>query len=162
MRVERAAVAVVVLAGLAGCGSSRNTSAPSTALTTVAPNTAAPTSVTATLTVGQAQQVLRSVVDPATPVSQLSSLVDTTDAQIFTGLNTFAKAATQAGYTPGVFTVESVSPGGRGAATATVDVASPHAPQPVAVTYGYQDVDGTWKLSEVAAKALIALTNGPQ
>ncbi|MFC7753971.1 DUF4878 domain-containing protein [Tsukamurella soli] len=114
-----------------------------------------------TLDVPTAQQILRSVIDPASTAAHDATQVDSTDPAIGQKLHGFAVGAGQGGYTPDKWTVKSIAATGATTATATVAVASPHAPAPVDVTYTFVRVGGTWKLTQHAADALLAMSGGP-
>lgn len=107
------------------------------------------------LRVNDAQTILDKATNPNTSAADLAGVVDTTDPATVTTMQTFAKAASGAGYT---FTVKNVSKNGDDKANVDIAVKSPHIPMPdgAPMTLGYVKVDGTWKLSADAVNALAA------
>ncbi|WP_328858599.1 DUF4878 domain-containing protein [Williamsia herbipolensis] len=170
MQIRRLAIGAViagaVVIGATACGSddSSTTASSSVAATTSASSTGSGTTAQAPadLDAAAAQQILRTVVDPASSPEQVAGLVDSTDPAIGQKLNGFAQGASAGGYTPSVFTVTSVAADGTDKATATVSVASPHTPAPVAIPYGYTKSGGAWKLSSSAVTALLSMASGPR
>ncbi|MGJ0117688.1 DUF4878 domain-containing protein [Williamsia sp. MIQD14] len=161
-----AVIAGVVVTGATACGSDDSTSTAASSVAAGASSTDTASSSTAQapadLDAAAAQQILRTVVDPASSPEQVAGLVDSTDPTIGQKLNGFAKGASAGGYTPGVFSVTSVAADGTDAATAKVAVASPHTPAPVSIDYGYTKSGGTWKLSSSAVTALLGMASGPR
>ena len=170
MQIRRPAIAAViagaVVIGATACGSddSSTTSASSVAASASSTGTASSTTAPAPadLDAAAAQQILRTVVDPASSPEQVAGLVDSTDPAIGQKLNGFAQGASAGGYTPSVFTVDSVAADGTDKATAKVSVASPHTPAPVTIPYGYTKSGGSWKLSSSAVTALLSMASGPR
>ncbi|GGF24909.1 DUF4878 domain-containing protein [Williamsia phyllosphaerae] len=157
------AIALAAVAGVAACGSDDSSS--SSASTSAASGSAASSTEQAApsdLDTAKAQQIVRTVVDPATTPEAAAALVDSTDPAIGQKLNGFAKGASAGGYTPDIFTVSSVSADGADKAKAAIAVASPHTPAPVTVSYGFAKVDGSWKLSSDAVTSLLGMASGPR
>ncbi|GAA4680519.1 DUF4878 domain-containing protein [Gordonia humi] len=159
---RRPLVGVVALAAgatiaLTGCSSDDNdSSADASTSTTTSASTGADQSgadQSAELSNAQAQDILRKAVDPATPEADLDGIVEITNPGVKAALIGYAQGSSKAGYTPDIYTVKSVKADGE-KATATVAVASPHAPAPVDMDFEYVQVDGTWKLSAAAVEAL--------
>ncbi|GED97760.1 DUF4878 domain-containing protein [Gordonia crocea] len=143
------ALAAVALFGAVGCSNSEEAS--DTAGTT-------PSVVqTQGLESAKAQEILRTLLDPATTPQAAAALVDSTDASWGEKVHGFAQSASRGGYTPDKFTVKSVAAQGADKAVAQVEVASPHAPGPVTVPYTFNQVNGTWKLSAESAEALVGM-----
>lgn len=171
--MRRPALALLSVAAgaalLTGCSSTtEKVSEATSAVASAADNAAsAATSVTdeakaavAGLDATKAQEILRKAVDPATPADQISTVVDTTDPGTEMAIIGYAKGSSAGGYTPDVYTVKAVASDGEGKATATVAVASPHAPEPVDIQLSYVKVGDTWKLSGDAVKTLSGLSRG--
>ncbi|MEU6562492.1 hypothetical protein [Nocardia nova] len=108
------------------------------------------------LTVPLAQQIIRTVVDPATSPADAAGLVASNDPALGDRLHGFAVSASNGGYTPSVFTATDIRPTGDDTATATVTVTSPHAPLPIPVPFDYVYADGAWKLTADAAAKLLS------
>ncbi|MFT3899908.1 MAG: hypothetical protein QM728_06650 [Gordonia sp. (in: high G+C Gram-positive bacteria)] len=110
-----------------------------------------------TLSDAKAQEILRTVVDPATTPEAAAKLVDSPDPAWGPKLQGFAQGAAHGGYTPDKFTVKSVKAEGDNKAVAQVEVASPHAPAPVTVPYTFTKVGEDWKLAPESAEALVGM-----
>lgn len=108
----------------------------------------------------KAQTILRTAVNPDTPVDEVDAVVDVTDQATKTAIVGYAKGSAAAGYTPDVYTVKSVAAAGDDKATVTVAVKSPHAPQPVDIELTYVKVGGDWKLSADAVSTLAGMGGG--
>lgn len=143
------ALAAVALFGAVGCSNSEEASD--------APGTVPSVVQTQTLDVAKAQEILRTIVNPDTSPEAAAALVDSDDPSWGQKLHGFAQGASRGGYTPDKFTVKSVAPKGADEAVAQVEVASPHAPAPVTVPYTFDLDNGTWKLSDESAEALIGM-----
>lgn len=158
------AIALAAVAGVAACGSddSSSSSASSTAASGSGSGSSTEQAAPSDLDTAQAQQIVRTVIDPATTPEAAAALVDSTDPAIGQKLNGFAKGASAGGYTPDIFTVSSVSADGADKAKAAIAVASPHTPAPVTVSYGFSKVDGSWKLSSDAVTSLLGMASGPR
>ncbi|MCF8609824.1 DUF4878 domain-containing protein [Gordonia sp. HY285] len=159
---RRPLVGVVALAAgaaiaLTGCSSDDDTAADSTAMSSTSAEQSAGQS--AELDNAQAQTILRTAVDPATPEADLDAIVEITNPGVKAALVGYAKGSSKAGYTPDIYTVKSVKVDGD-KATATVAVKSPHAPAPVDMDFAYVNVDGTWKLSATAVQDLASQMSG--
>lgn len=113
------------------------------------------------LDAGQAQYILRSVVDPRTPVAQAAAEIDSTDPSVGPKIHAFAVSAYGAGYTPDVFTVVSVTPAGPNLDNTDTEVRSPHFPVPVPFPMSFVRTGGVWKLTADSANKLIGMTGGP-
>ncbi|SIS15191.1 hypothetical protein [Williamsia sterculiae] len=166
--IAAAALCAAALTGAAACSDSDSgaSSSSSAAGTTSASSSASAAessvaSAPADLDTAKAQQILRTVIDPNSTPETVAGLVDDNDPGIGQKLNGFAKGASQGGYTPDKFTVKSVEATDENNATVTVEVASPHAPQPVAVPYTFTKVEGAWKVSKDAVNSLLSMANGP-
>ncbi|MFC0313930.1 DUF4878 domain-containing protein [Gordonia phosphorivorans] len=146
---------------LTGCSSDSVDSATSTVKSAAASATDQIKEAVDGLDDAQAQEILRTAVDPATPADQIDSVVDVTDPATKTAIIAYGKGSSAAGYTPDVYTVKSVEStdkiDGNSAATVTVAVKSPHVPQPIDLTLTYVEVDGTWKLSGDAVTQLAGM-----
>ncbi|MGU3293534.1 DUF4878 domain-containing protein [Williamsia sp. M5A3_1d] len=170
MQIRRLAIGTVIAAavvtGATACGGDDSSTTPASSVAASASSPGAASSSTAQapadLDAAAAQQILRTVVDPASSPEQVAGLVDSTDPAIGQQLNGFARGASAGGYTPSVFTVTSVAADGDDTATAKVAVASPHTPAPVSIDYGYTKSGGTWKLSSSAVTALLGMASGPR
>lgn len=159
------AIALATVAGVAACGSDDSSSSSASTTATATSGSAASSADQAApsdLDTAKAQQIVRTVIDPATSPEAAAALVDSTDPAIGQKLNGFAKGASAGGYTPDIFTVSSVSADGADKAKAAIAVASPHTPAPVTVTYGFSKVDGSWKLSSDAVTSLLGMASGPR
>ncbi len=162
------AIALATVAGVAACGSddSSSSSASTTAVaasgSSGSSGSSAEQAAPSDLDTAKAQQIVRTVIDPATTPEAVAALVDSTDPAIGQKLNGFAKGASAGGYTPDIFTVSSVAADGADKAKAAIAVASPHTPAPVTVTYGFSKVDGSWKLSSDAVTSLLGMASGPR
>ncbi|MFT4199351.1 DUF4878 domain-containing protein [Gordonia sp. (in: high G+C Gram-positive bacteria)] len=110
-----------------------------------------------TLETAKAQEILRTIVDPATTPEAAAALVNSPDPAWGPKLHGFAEGAAHGGYTPDKFTVKSVKAEGDDKAVAQVEVASPHAPAPVTVPYTFAKVGDTWKLAPESADALVGM-----
>ncbi|MCF8586979.1 DUF4878 domain-containing protein [Gordonia liuliyuniae] len=155
---RRPLVGVVALAAgaaiaLTGCSSDDDTAADSTATSSTSAEQSAE------LDNAQAQTILRTAVDPATPEADLDAIVEITNPGVKAALVGYAKGSSKAGYTPDIYTVKSVKVDGD-KATAAVAVKSPHAPAPVDMDFAYVNVDGTWKLSATAVQDLASQMSG--
>ncbi|WP_020109918.1 hypothetical protein [Nocardia sp. 348MFTsu5.1] len=109
------------------------------------------------LEVGAAQDVVVGVLSPDTDPATYADLVDSDDPAIAGQITGLAHGFSAAGYTPDKFTVTEVTSDGENTATATVEVASPHTPEPVAMPLGFVYVDGTWKLTTDAINSLVSM-----
>ncbi|GAA1479905.1 hypothetical protein GCM10009624_03450 [Gordonia sinesedis] len=166
----RKSVAAAALAGaavfvVAGC-SGDNTVGDATSKVSAAAESAADKAGSAAdraeaaidgLSNSDAQNIIRTAVNPATPSADLDKVVDTTNPMTKAAIQGFAKVAEPAGYGPDAYTVSSVKKNGDNKADVTVAVKSPHAPAPVDLTLSYVKVDGNWKLSGDAINQLTAM-----
>lgn len=143
------ALAAVALFGAVGCTNSEEASTASGTTPSVVQ--------TATLDSAKAQEILRTLVDPATTPEAAAALINSGDASWSEKIHGFAEGASRGGYTPDKFTVKSVAAQGADKAVAQVEVASPHTPAPVTVPYSFERVDGTWKLSAASGEALVGM-----
>lgn len=109
------------------------------------------------LEVGAAQDVVVGVLSTGTDPATYTDLVDSDDPAIAGQITGLAHGFSAAGYTPDKFTVTEVTSDGENTATATVEVASPHTPEPVAMPLGFVYVDGTWKLTTDAINSLVSM-----
>ena len=171
----RKSVAAVVLAGAAvfttaGCSSDNATvneatskaseavaGAASDASEAVAGAASNAKNAIAGLSNDDAQEILRSAVDPATPSADVNKYVDTSNPVTEAAIVAYAKGSNAAGYTPDAYTVKTVEKTADDAATVTVAVKSPHAPEPIDIQLSYVKVDGTWKLSGDAVTQLSSM-----
>ncbi|MCF8607265.1 DUF4878 domain-containing protein [Gordonia sp. HY442] len=161
---RRPLVGVVALAAgaaiaLTGCSADDDTATDSTASASTSAAADQPAGESAELSNAQAQDILRKAVDPATPEADLDGIVEITNPGVKAALVGYAKGSSKAGYTPDIYTVKSVKVDGD-KATATVAVASPHAPAPVDMDFPYVKADGSWKLSADAVQALASQMTG--
>lgn len=113
-----------------------------------------------TLEVDEAQTTLRTVLSPDTDPAESAKLVDSTDPGIGMQLSGLARGFTAAGYTPDKFTVTTVTADGADKATVNVEVASPHAPAPVAMPVTFVNAGGQWKLSSTSVADLASMGGG--
>ncbi|QKT07173.1 DUF4878 domain-containing protein [Gordonia sp. X0973] len=143
------ALAAVALFGAVGCTNSEEASTASGTTPSVVQ--------TATLDSAKAQEILRTLVDPATTSEAAAALINSGDASWGEKIHGFAEGASRGGYTPDKFTVKSVAAQGADKAVAQVEVASPHTPAPVTAPYSFERVDGTWKLSAASGEALVGM-----
>ncbi|HEY9312823.1 DUF4878 domain-containing protein [Williamsia sp.] len=166
--VAGAALIGLAVFGVAACSDDSDSDSSTTTASAAAETTSAEASTsgeeaagTATeLEVATAQEVVVGVLSPDTDPATYTELVDSDDpatAAMITGL---AQGFTAAGYTPDKFTVTEVTADGENAATATVEVASPHTPQPVAMPLAFVYTDGAWKLSSEAITSLASMGGG--
>ncbi|MGV9827726.1 MULTISPECIES: DUF4878 domain-containing protein [unclassified Gordonia (in: high G+C Gram-positive bacteria)] len=159
----RTSVVAALMAGatviaVAGCSDSDTVSdATSKASTAIASKASEAAAAVAGLTNSDAQEILRKAVDPNTSATDLETVVDTTNPATKAAIIAYAKGSSMGGYTPDVYTVTSVKKTGDNTADATVEVKSPHTPQPVDITLGYVKVDDTWKLSGDAVTQLSSM-----
>ena len=162
-RKSVAGIALVGLAvfGVAACSDdSESESASTTSAATTSQSSADTSGATesgSTLESSTAQEILRTVLTPETAPTDSAKLVDSTDPSIGAQLAGLSRGFTAAGYTPDKFTVTTVTVNGENKATANVEVASPHTPQPVAMPIDYVYVDGTWKLAGSSITNLVSM-----
>ena len=163
-RKSVAGIALVGLTvfGVAACSDDSESESASSTTASATSQSAADTSGTATesgstLESSTAQEILRTVLTPETAPADSAKLVDSTDPSIGTQLTGLSRGFTAAGYTPDKFTVTTVTVNGENKATANVEVASPHTPQPVAMPIDYVYADGTWKLAGSSITALVSM-----
>ena len=163
-RKSVAGIALVGLTvfGVAACSNDSESESASSTTASATSQSAADTSGTATesgstLESSTAQEILRTVLTPETAPADSAKLVDSTDPSIGTQLTGLSRGFTAAGYTPDKFTVTTVTVNGENKATANVEVASPHTPQPVAMPIDYVYADGTWKLAGSSITALVSM-----
>ena len=153
-----AASASVLAIGVVACGSDGESdtagttpaNATSTQESTTSAAAAAPTPDPAEL-----QGELALLVDPGRPVLDKTAVLADGERRA-ANLDTVTKAL--ANYGQITFTVGNVAVLGD-TATATVDIASPHGTVPTPMTW--QNVDGTWKLSDASACQLFAMGGAP-
>jgi ABC-type transporter MlaC component len=167
IRKSVAGVALVGLAvfGVAACSDdsdsdSAGSTASSVAAETSADTSGAQTSESASATAlegAKAQEILRAVLSPETAPADSAKLVDSTDPAIGAQLSGMSRGFTAAGYTPDKFTVTTVTLNGPNNATANVEVASPHTPQPVAMPIAYVYSGGEWKLAASSITDLVSM-----
>lgn len=159
--VAGAALIGLAVFGVAACGddsdsdSSSSTTSAAAAESSAAESTAAEAATT--LEVADAQTTLRTVLTPETDPAESAKLVDSTDPSIGMQLSGLSRGFTAAGYTPDKFTVTTVTADGADKATANVEVASPHTPEPVAMPISFVNVDGQWKLSSTSIADLASM-----
>ena len=164
--VAGAALIGLAVFGVAACSddndSDSSTSATSAAATSAATGGASSSETAAdtALEVDTAQEILVGVLSPDTDPATYTDLVDSDNPAIAGQLAGLAKGFSAAGYTPDKFTVTEVTADGDTSASATVEVASPHTPEPVAMPLAFVYVDGTWKLSTDAITALTSMGGG--
>ena len=163
-RKSVAGIALVGLTafGVAACSDDSESESASSTTASATSQSAADTSGTATesgstLESSTAQEILRTVLTPETAPADSAKLVDSTDPSIGAQLTGLSRGFTTAGYTPDKFTVTTVTVNGENKATANVEVASPHTPQPVAMPIDYVYADGTWKLAGSSITALVSM-----
>ena len=163
-RKSVAGIALVGLTvfGVAACSNDSESESASSTTASATSQSAADTSGTATesgstLESSTAQEILRTVLTPETAPADSAKLVDSTDPSIGAQLTGLSRGFTAAGYTPDKFTVTTVTVNGENKATANVEVASPHTPQPVAMPIDYVYADGTWKLAGSSITALVSM-----
>lgn len=148
-------LAVLIAVGVTACGSGSDTADTAaqqssvTAAATVVPSSAAPSAAAPADT--QLQQTLEQFVDPTTPVAEKVAAV-VNGAQRTANIE--AMTAALANYGRVTFVVRNIKADGR-SAVADVDVTSPHGTVPVPMTW--ENVDGTWKLSDASTCALLAM-----
>ena len=163
-RKSVAGIALVGLTafGVAACSDDSESESASSTTASATSQSSADTSGTATesgstLESSTAQEILRTVLTPETAPADSAKLVDSTAPSIGTQLTGLSRGFTAAGYTPDKFTVTTVTVNGENKATANVQVASPHTPQPVAMPIDYVYADGTWKLAGSSITALVSM-----
>ncbi|PHV65613.1 DUF4878 domain-containing protein [Williamsia muralis] len=163
-RKSVAGIALVGLTafGVTACSDDSESESASSTTASATSQSSADTSGTATesgstLESSTAQEILRTVLTPETAPADSAKLVDSTDPSIGTQLTGLSRGFTAAGYTPDKFTVTTVTVNGENKATANVEVASPHTPQPVAMPIDYVYADGTWKLAGSSITALVSM-----
>jgi predicted phage tail protein len=153
-----AALAIGVIVGGTACGSSDSGSTSVSfdpGMTSVVAALAVDRTA-AELNVATAQKILRTVVNPATSEKAAAAEVDSTDTTVGADLHRYAVNADRGGYTPDVWAAKSVESTGKGTATVTFAVASPHAPAPVDMQYDFVRNHGRWKLTADAVDSLLA------
>jgi hypothetical protein len=159
-RKSVAGIALVGLTvfGIAACGDDSESGSASSATNSASAETSE-TAVAAqsALKSTDAQEILRTVLTPETAPADSAKLVDSTDPAIGTQLSGLAHGFTAAGYTPDKFTVTTVTVNGENNATANVEVASPHTPQPVAMPIDYVYTAGEWKLAGSSITDLVSM-----
>lgn len=149
--------------GVAACSddsdseSSSNTTSAAATETSAAESTAAGTESASTLEVAEAQTTLRTVLSPDTDPAESAKLVDSTDPSIGMQLSGLSRGFTAAGYTPDKFNVTTVTADGADKATVSVEVVSPHTPQPVAMPLTFVNSGGQWKLSSTSVADLASM-----
>lgn len=160
------ALAAAAVATAAGCSSSNDTVSDATNKASAAVESASAavqsavgdaTNAVVGLQTSDAQVIIRKAVDPATGMTDINTVVDTTNPATKAAIVAYAKGSNMAGYTPDVYTVKEVKANGTDKATVTVSVKSPHSPQPVDIPLTYVKVDGTWKLSGDAVTQLASM-----
>ncbi|MDY6808066.1 MAG: DUF4878 domain-containing protein [Actinomycetota bacterium] len=109
------------------------------------------------LSTEDAQNTLRTAVDPASTTEELEGAIDTNNPETISAFQAYAESSNAAGYTPDVYTVTDVNEQGQSTAVATVSVASPHAPAPVDIQLDYVRVGTNWKLSADAVDTLTSM-----
>lgn len=166
IRTSVAGVAVIGLAvfGVAACGDdsdsgSSNSTTSAAATESSASESTAGTGTAATLEAAEAQATLRTVLSPDTDPAESAKLVDSTNPGVGMQLSGLSRGFTAAGYTPDKFTVTAVTADGADKATANVEVASPHTPEPVAMPLTFVNAGGQWKLSSTAITDLASMGN---
>lgn len=103
-----------------------------------------------------AQDILRTAVNPDTPADEIPNVVDTSNPATQAAIVGYAEGSSRAGYTPDIYEVKDVEEDGD-SATVSVAVDSPHAPAPIDVDLQYVKVDGDWKLSADAVEQLAGM-----
>ncbi|MEZ5210145.1 DUF4878 domain-containing protein [Gordonia sp. (in: high G+C Gram-positive bacteria)] len=166
--LRRPVLAVVTLAAgaaiaLTGCSSDNGDTAAKAGSAVSSATDAAKAAVDG-LDVAKAQEILRKAVDPNTPADQIDSVVDVTNPATKAAIIGYAKGSSAGGYTPDVYTVDSVAAAdkvdGHDAAKVVITVKSPHSPAPIEMKDNplvYVKVDGSWKLSGDAVTQLSSL-----
>lgn len=153
------ALASVALVGVAACSDDKkddNSSAATTSVMSGASETAE-SSASTDLTLDEATELIRTVLDPKTSVADKGNAIDS-PVGMGTAAEGVATGFTQAGYTPDLFTATKVEGTGDNKATATINVKGPHATADMSVNY--VKVDGTWKLSADVLAALQQAAGG--
>lgn len=141
------AIAVGAAIALTGCSSSDDSSSASASKSQESEQNQS------SLTTDQAQQILRTALNPDTPVSELPNLVDLSGEEnadaAAGGIHASAELFTAAGYTPDKFTVDSIEATDDTKATATVTVDVPgHGPY--STSMAFVKVNDTWKVTNAA------------
>ncbi|MEU7144451.1 hypothetical protein ABZ942_33755 [Nocardia sp. NPDC046473] len=151
-----AAAALAVTAGLVGCSSDDNKSdAKVSSSSTAASTSAAPTATAGAPTPETLQAVLVTLSDPAVPTADKAKLI--VDGEKRTAnIDQMNKGLTGYALT---YTVADVTTQGN-TATAQVTINSPHGAAP-AVPISWENVNGTWKLSDVSGCLLLGFAQAP-
>ncbi|MGN2637454.1 hypothetical protein ACWEKT_12450 [Nocardia takedensis] len=160
--VATAAVAITATVGLTGCGSDDSdtaTSATSTSITTSAAAASTGSAGQANGAAPSAEQLsgtLSTLADPAKPVADKVAIV--VDGQKrAANIETMTQAL--AGYGTLKFVVSDVKVDGK-SATAQVVISSPNGDAPP-MPLTWQQVDGTWKISDASACVLLGFAQAP-
>ncbi|MCX5045837.1 hypothetical protein OG921_21960 [Aldersonia sp. NBC_00410] len=151
-----AASALVIAIGLTACGSD-DESSDSAATSASATASAAETSAAAAGAPDSAelQSTLDILLDPAKPTTEKTAVVVNGEART---ANIEAVTAALANYGKLTFAVGEATVNGD-TATAQVQIVSPNGAMPVPMTW--QNVDGTWKISDASACQLFAMGQSP-
>jgi ABC-type transporter MlaC component len=161
--VAGAALVGLAVFGVAACSDDSDSDSAASTTSSAAADTSAQTSgaqtseSAATLESAKAQEILRAVLSPETPPADSAKLVDSTDPAIGGQIAGLSRGFTAAGYTPDKFTVTTITVNSPNNATANVEVASPHTPQPVAMPIAYVYSGGEWKLAASSITDLISM-----
>ncbi|WP_280346863.1 hypothetical protein [Nocardia neocaledoniensis] len=161
--VATAAAALAVTVGLTGCGGSDDSSTNATSSSTSI--SAAPSSISATPapsgdnaaapSTDSLKATLVQFADPALSTDEKSKLIVNGEAR---KANIDQMNGMLAGYTLS-FAVANVVPSGN-SATADVTITSPHGTAP-AFPVTWENVDGTWKLSDTSGCLLLGFAQAP-
>ncbi len=106
-----------------------------------------------------AQNILRTAVNPDTTSDELDNVVDVSNPATKPAMEAYVQASSAAGLTPESYTVTNVSADGDNQANASVSIQAPNAAQPTDTTPAYVKVDGNWKLSGDAVTQLSSMTS---
>lgn len=151
-----AAAALAVTAGLVGCSSDDNKSdAKVSSSSTVASTSAAPSAAAGAPSPETLQAVLVKLSDPAVPTADKTKLI--VDGEKRTA-NIDQMNKGLAGYNL-TYAVSDVTTQGN-TATAQVTINSPHGAAP-AMPISWENVNGTWKLSDASGCLLLGLAQAP-
>jgi hypothetical protein len=157
-----AAGAIILAVGLTACGSDDDTAdvgggTTTTSTATANSSSAAPDSSSATTdsstapTAAELQSTLALIVDPARPMTERTAVIVNGDART-ANLDAVAKAL--ANYGQITFVIDQITVTGN-TATAQVQITSPHGTLPTPMSW--EQVDGTWKLSDASACQILAM-----
>lgn len=162
--VATVAAAAAVTLGLAGCGSddsgdAAGTSTPSTsavATTTAAASTTAGAAAADAPSAAELQGTLTTLADPAVPTPEKTALIVDGERRA-AAIDQLTQAL--AGYGTLTFAVDQVTVAGTTATGQTV-ITSPNGSAP-AIPLTWENVDGTWKLTDATACTLLGFAQIP-